>query len=217
VKLRYVSHHFGSGTPAKKTPMLKIGLTGGIGSGKTFVCRIFEELGVPVYYADDRAKWLMQNDAHLVAAIKKAFGENIYSGNQLDRAKLAAMVFNNKQALEKLNNLVHPAVFTDTAFWLEERRESPYTIREAALIFETGSDQLLDKVITVTAPLEIRIQRVMQRDNVPRENVMARVANQMDEKEKVKRADYVIYNDNNHSLMAQIEHIHRELMKLSKA
>ena len=191
--------------------MLKVGLTGGLGSGKTYVCHIFESLGVPVYNSDERAKWLMNNDAELVHSLKSAFGDDIYINGELDRPKLAAKVFNDKEALAKLNSLVHPAVFMDTEKWLVEHASAPYTIREAALIFETGSYLMLDKVITVTAPLDVRVQRGMIRDKATKEQILARIANQMDEAEKVQRADFVIYNDGVQDVEAQVRAIHQKL------
>ena len=196
--------------------MTKVGVTGGIGSGKTYVCRIFETFGIPIYYADDRARQLMEEDAVLVEQLKQHFGEEIYSNGVLERALLAAKVFNNKEALAVLNSLVHPAVFRDTVRWAEEHTNAPYTIKEAALLYETGSYKQLDKIIVVTASLEERISRVILRDNTTREQIIARIANQMDEQEKIKLADYVIYNDASHSVEDQVKAIHQILLNNSK-
>ncbi len=194
--------------------MLKVGVTGGIGSGKTTVCRIFETLGIPVYYADDRAKWLMAHDPELKAAITGLFGAGAYSPEgALNRKYIANIVFRNSEKLEALNGLVHPAVFADGERWNEAQQQkgAPYTIKEAALIFESDSHQALDKVITVTAPEALRIERVMERDGADREAIRARMARQLPEVEKAARSDYVIINDGRHSLIQQVLKIHREL------
>ncbi len=194
--------------------MLRVGITGGIGSGKTTVCHIFEVLGVPVYYADDRAKHLMQHNDSLVSALKEAFGEEIYKEGILDRPLLASKVFNDKDRLAKLNSLVHPAVAHDALKWQQANLHAPYTLKEAALLFEAGSYKALDKTIVVTAPLEIRVKRVMARDNATEEQVLARIANQWPEEEKVKLADFVITNDGMAALIPQVLHVHRQLLDL---
>jgi dephospho-CoA kinase len=196
------------------SPTLQIGITGGIGSGKTTVCKIFETLEIPVYYADERAKWLMANDPELKQAIKDTFGTNTYDADgNLDRQHLASIVFNDPDKLQQLNALVHPAVARDSEAWNEQQSGEPYTLREAALIYEAGIDQQLDYVIVVTAPVETRIQRVVQRDQTTREAVESRMNKQMPEKEKVKRADFVIYNDGERALIPQVLAIHRELLR----
>lgn len=193
--------------------MLKAGITGGIGSGKTTVCKIFETLGIPIYYADDRAKWLMSNDADLMSAIRKAFGEEAYTPEgQLNRAYLAKVAFNDAEKLAQLNAIVHPAVFRDGLQWHEAQAGAPYTLREAALLFESGSYRAIDKMIVVTAPLELRIQRVMERDGVPKEAVLARIEKQWTEEEKVKRADFVIDNSGDHLLIPQVLKVHQALL-----
>lgn len=197
--------------------MLKVGITGGIGSGKTTVCKIFETLGIPVYYADDRAKWLMEHNEELVKGIKNLFGAEAYtSEGKLNRPYIAQIVFSEKDKLSSLNQLVHPAVGLDGIRWNEAQKGVPYTLKEAALIYESGSYQLLDKVITVFAPKDLRIQRVMARDQVDREAVESRIAKQMSEEEKMERADYVIYNDGNQSLIKQVYKIHKNLSDLNK-
>ncbi len=183
--------------------MLKIGLTGGIGSGKSVVARIFETLGVPVYFADDAAKMLMNSDASLKSAIIKHFGEKAYQQNQLDRKWLASIVFNDPAKLELLNSLTHPATIQDAASWMK-RQKSPYLIKEAALLFETGSADQLDKVIGVAAPQSLRIKRVMTRDHITEQEVMKRIGRQMDEEEKMKRCDYIIYNNEELPVIPQV-------------
>lgn len=199
--------------------MLKVGITGGIGSGKTTVCRLFGEQGVPIYYADDRAKWLMQNDEVLKASLEINFGEDIYQANgQLDRAKLAERVFNNPKELELLNSLVHPAVLDDGRAWMEQQAQAghPYAIKEAALLFESGSHRALDKVIVVAAPESLRVQRVMQRDSATEEQVRARMDKQMPEAEKRRLADFTINNIDRNQLHIQVETLHKRLLQLSK-
>lgn len=193
--------------------MLKAGITGGIGSGKTTVCKIFETLGIPVYYADDRAKWLMTHDPELVEAISNTFGKDAYlPEGQLNRAYLAKVVFGDDEKLAQLNALVHPAVFRDGYQWHSSQINVPYTLREAALLFESGSYRAIDKMIVVTAPLPVRVKRVMERDQVTEAAVMARIEKQWPEEEKVKRADFVIFNDGDRLLIPQVLEIHRSLL-----
>lgn len=190
----------------------QIGITGGIGSGKTTVCNIFEYFGIPVYYADDRAKYLMTNDTDLVEAIKESFGEDAYfDDGSLNRAYLGNIVFSNPQKLKVLNGLVHPAVHKDGAMWHSLQRDVPYTLNEAALMVESGGYKRMDKLIVVTAPEELRIERVMKRDKTTAAAVRARMNNQLSEEEKVLHADHVIYNDGSHSLIEQVFIIHRRL------
>ncbi len=195
--------------------MLKIGITGGIGSGKTTVCKLFETLGIPVYYADERAKYLMQHEHFLIDQLKKNFGDEVYENGRLNRALLAEKVFNNKPKLELLNSIVHPAVYRDTERWVEEQKikKPPYLIKEAALLIETGSYNSLDKLIMVTAPLEQRINRVSARDKISVEDVMARVRNQLPEDEKIKLADFIITNDGDiANLEKQVAEVHQQIL-----
>lgn len=199
--------------------MLKIGITGGIGSGKSTVCRLFEALKVPVYYADDRAKLLMHEDAILRKELMHNFGTSVYnSEGALDRPYLANIVFNNPEKLTLLNSLVHPAVFKDSAAWYQQQAKAGflYSLKEAALLYETGSYQNLDKIIVVTAPEEIRIKRVMSRDSVSREQVLARLQKQMPQEEKVQRADFVIENLAWETLNIQVAEIDEQLRYLAK-
>lgn len=193
---------------------LKVGITGGIGSGKTTVCKIFELLKIPVYYADDRAKWLMNNDPELIKALKTAFGNKVYHQNgTLNRAYLANIIFNDKQALKKVNAIVHPVVGQDGNDWHEQQGDVPYTLKEAALFFENGTHKLMDYMITVTAPESMRIQRVIARDNTTTAAVKARIDKQLPESEKVRQSDFIIKNDSQHSLILQVINIHRTLEK----
>lgn len=195
--------------------MLKVGITGGIGSGKTTVCKIFEVLGIPVYYADERAKELMHTDK-LKTAIKELFGEEAYLEEKLNRTYIASRVFNDKPLLEKLNGIVHPAVAEDVMQWMMQHTDKPYVLEEAALLFESGSYRFFDKIITVYAPLKKRLERVRKRDNISDEQILARMKNQLSDEEKVKKSDFVVYNDERQMLISQVLEIHRALVKLNE-
>ncbi|MBL7748205.1 MAG: dephospho-CoA kinase, partial [Chitinophagaceae bacterium] len=171
--------------------MLKIGLTGGIGSGKTTVARVFETLGIPVYYADDAAKRLMNTDDELKAGVISHFGEAAYVNGELDRKYLAGIVFNNKEKLDLLNSLTHPVTIRDAEDWMN-RQTSPYAIKEAALLFESGAAEKLDYIIGVYAPQHTRIKRVMQRDDLSTDEVLKRISRQIDEEMKMKLCNFVI-------------------------
>lgn len=195
--------------------MIRIGLTGGIGSGKTTVAKIFEQLNVPVFYADDAAKDIMNRDETLKAAIKKQFGEEAYKNDQLDRAWLAAKVFNNKEQLDILNALVHPATIGDAENWMK-KQTTHYAIKEAALIFESAAHKYLDYVIGVSAPEDLRIKRAMQRSNITAEEVNSRMKKQMNEEEKMKRCDFIITNDEKQMLIPQVLDLHKKLLSITK-
>ena len=188
--------------------MMKVGITGGIGSGKTHVCRLFEQLGVPVYNADERAKHLMNSDAEVKSLLIDAFGEEVFSNGQLNKEFLAQLVFNQPDQLKKLNAIVHPAVARDAQAWHEKHSNYPYTIKEAALLFETGSYKDLDKTILVHADEDERILRVMQRDHVSKEKVEARIKNQWPDIDKMTKADFIINNDGNCEVFKLVERIH---------
>jgi len=195
--------------------MIKVGITGGIGSGKTTVCEIFERLGVPVYYADKQAKYLMETDKKLREAIRQLFGDEAFdSENNLNRAFIAGIVFKDEEKLLALNALVHPAVKADYDSWnaILARKEYPYSLKEAALLVESGSYKDLDKLIVVSAPLEDRIKRVMARDNVSEEQVKARIDAQLPDAGKVKLADYVIANNLIMELVPQVSKVHLDLL-----
>ena len=193
---------------------LKVGITGGIGSGKSFVSKIFKTLAVPFYDADKEAKNLMNSSAEIRAGLIKAFGEETYDEhNMLNRAYLSAQVFNNKEQLAKLNSIVHPVVIQHAVDWADQQSAAPYSLKEAALLFESGSYKTLDYIIVVTASEDLRIQRVMQRDQLTAEEVKKRIANQLPEEEKVAKADFVIYNDDSIPLLPQIIRIHEQLLQ----
>ena len=190
---------------------MNIGITGGIGSGKSSVCKLFKTLGVPVYDADKQAKLLMNTDPELKAALEGYFGSDIYRDGTLDRRKLAEIIFNDQSALEKVNSWVHPVVASDFEQW-RMQQSAPYVLEEAAIIFESNITHRFDKVILVTAPDEIRISRVCKRDHVAPDVVLRRMANQWPEKKKIALADYIIYNDNLHLITPQIMKIHKQIM-----
>lgn len=191
-----------------RSSAIKIGVTGGIGSGKSTVCRMFSILGIPVYDSDARAKELMERDAGLAEQIKGVFGKEAYDGDKPDRAFLAAKVFADKTALAMLNSLVHPAVMRDFNAWAAQQ-DSPYVILESAIILDAGLSGHLDGVVTVSAPEELRIERTMARDNACRTKVEARIANQMTDREREKLADHVIRNDERESVWAQVLELDR--------
>lgn len=194
--------------------MKKIGITGGIGSGKSTVCRVFSVLGIPVYYADEAAKRLMQHDHLLKTAIREHFGHETYdSTGNLNRVFLAKTVFSNREKLALLNSLVHPVTIKDAEKWAE-KQEAPYVIKEAALMFESEAFHYVDKVIGVSAPLALRIKRTMERDHVNRDEVMSRMKNQMDEETKMKMCDYIIYNDEQQAVIPQVLDLHEKILNL---
>jgi len=187
--------------------MLKIGLTGGIGSGKTTVAKIFKQLGIPVYLSDDRAKALMLENESLRKSLIGLFGEQAYVDGVLNRAYLASIVFSNDEALAKLNELVHPILQKDFELW-SSHQQSPYIIKEAAILLESGANKGLDKVVLVEAPKELKISRVVQRDHVEYEDVLARMNKQWSDEQKREHSDHVIVNDEKSSLLEQVLKLH---------
>jgi len=189
---------------------IQIGITGGIGSGKSLVCRIFKVLGVPAYDADSRAKIVMTTDGILIDQIKKEFGTLSYNEKgELNRELLGKTVFNQPDKLARLNSLVHPRVALDYNQWVSEQSNAKYCLKEAALLFEAGSHQWLDKIIVVTAPDELRIQRVLQRDSHRTSKDVEHIfRSQMPQEEKVKLADYVIKNDESELVVPQVLKLH---------
>lgn len=195
--------------------MLKIGLTGGIGSGKSTVAKIFEILQIPVYYADDAAREIMNTDASLKCRIIEAFGSDTYKNDLLDRPYLSSLVFNNPEKLALLNSLVHPAIITASENWMLQQT-GPYAIKEAALIFESGSARELDYVIGVYTPRTVRVQRIMHRDKISREQVLDRMKSQISEEIKMRLCDFVIQNNEEVLLIPQVIEIDRQLRNLAK-
>ena len=190
--------------------MKVVGLTGGIGSGKSTVARMFEEMGVAVYIADDEAKNLMNEDKVLKNQIIQLLGVDAYSDGVLNRAYIANIVFNNRQKLQELNAIVHPAVARHFETW-KNQQEGQYVIKEAAILFENGGYKLCDQTILVLAPLEIRIQRVLKRDQITREQILSRAKNQWDDSQKIPLADYVINNVNLEETRDQVYKIHKKI------
>lgn len=195
--------------------MLKIGVTGGMGSGKTTVCKVFEILGIPVFYADAVAKSIMYTDQVLRQEIIKSFGEKSYSERgDLNRSYLSAIVFNSKTELEKLNALVHPAVFRAFDLWVESQEPVPYVVKEAALLFESDSYKMCDQTVLVKSPLEIRIERIKLRDSIPREEIESRMNRQFSDEVKEKLADHILINDERQLLIPQILDLHNYFLGL---
>ncbi len=193
---------------------LRIGVTGGIGSGKSMVCKIFALLGAPTYDADSRAKKLMTEDAVLVDQVKKKFGaQSYFQDGSLNREYLSKEVFNNAEKLKEMNKLVHPRVAVDSEKWMNENVQAPYLIKEAALLFESGSYRALDKIIVVTAPEHLRLQRVINRDKTKtKEDVLKIIRSQMAEEEKIKQADFVINNDETDLVIPQVLKLHERFI-----
>jgi dephospho-CoA kinase len=195
--------------------MLRIGLTGGIGSGKSTVAKVFELLDVPVYYADEASKRLYHSNEQLKASLSEHFGTDIYEAGQLNRSKLAAIVFNDPQKLTLLNQLVHPLTISDAQEWMNHQT-TPYVIKEAALLFESGSAKGLDFVIGVHAPVALRIKRAMDRDRLSREEVISRANRQINDVIKMKLCDFVIENNDLELVIPQVLEIHEKLKTLAE-
>jgi dephospho-CoA kinase len=196
--------------------MLKIGITGNIGGGKTTISKIFEILGIPVFYADDAAKNVMTTDPILMEGIRSAFGAASYfEDGTLNRKHIAGIVFNDEKELAKLNALVHPAVFRAFDTWVAQIKNAPYVMKEAALLFESDSYKMCDKTIMVTAPLELRIKRVMQRDGLTRDEIMARNEKQFSEEKKIELADFAIRNDDTELVIPQVLALHEKFLSIA--
>jgi dephospho-CoA kinase len=194
--------------------MLKVGVTGGIGAGKSMACKIFEILGIPVYYADEAAKKLMQENEKLIAELKIHFSDAIFEGGRLNRKYLSGLVFNNPAKRELLNKIVHPYVIQDGIDWMNNQ-QSPYAIKEAALIFESGSQAYLDHIIGVFAPNALKIHRTIKRDQTTKEEIMQKIDSQIDDSIKMKLCDDVIINDEQHMLVHQVLAIHEKLCSMA--
>ncbi|MFO7620902.1 MAG: dephospho-CoA kinase [Bacteroidales bacterium] len=195
--------------------VFKLGITGGIGSGKTSVCRVFEVLGIPVFLADLEARKIMDTDTEITRQINSVAGTDLYPGGNLDRQRLASLIFNDKLLLEKINSIIHPVVFANFAGWAANQ-QAPYVIMEAAILFESGGYKLVDRVATVIAPLEERIERIVQRNRLTHDQIMERVRNQMDDDSKIRLSAYVIRNSENDMIIPAILEIHQDIMNLIK-
>ena len=195
--------------------MLKVGITGGIGSGKTTVCRVFEVLGIPVFYADDAAKSIMHTDARLREDIIKGFGKDSYTINgDLDRKYIAAIVFSNKEQLVKLNALIHPVVFRAFESWVGEQKDVPYVLKEAALLFESDAYKMCDQSILVISPEALKFERIMVRDQITLEEVRLRMDRQFSDEKKEKMADHLITNNEQLLLIPQILALHKHFIQM---
>jgi dephospho-CoA kinase len=193
---------------------MEIGITGGIGSGKTSVCRVFSVLGVPVFSADEKAREIMNTNREIIEQVRKITGKNVYSSGSLDRKELAGLIFKDKRLLREINRLVHPVVFSNYKTWVKTTA-APYVLLEAAILFESKASNLVDKIITVVAPVEERIERVVQRNQLTREEVLDRIKNQMRDEEKIKHSDWVIFNSENEMIIPSVLKIHEEIMSLT--
>lgn len=197
------------------TPPLQIGVTGGIGSGKSVVCQVFQALGIPVYEADGRAKWLTEHDPILKADIKRVLGRNSYDPlGHYNRAWVASQVFANPVLLQQLNNVIHPRVLSDTDAWVNQYADKPYVVKEAALMRAAGDGNSLDKVIVVRAPIDIRIERTRKRDpHRSAEEILNIINRQISDQERLQIADYVIDNDEVQLVLPQIIRLHEEFLR----
>lgn len=195
--------------------MMKVGITGGIGSGKSRVCALFAALNIPVYNSDSRARELMNGDGNIKKAVTALFGPQAYNGEVLNRTFISSKVFNNKMLLASLNGIVHPAVALDFDAWAMSNSAFQYVIMESAILFESGFDRLVDKVVTVSAPEDVRIERVASRDGISRKAVMDRIANQLTDEAREARADYIIRNDGSlEDLAVAVNELDKKLNKL---
>ena len=192
-------------------PGMKLGVTGGIGSGKTSVCRVFNVLGIPVFSADPEAKEIMDNDKGIIRRINSIAGKDLYINGSLNRRELATLIFNDKTLLKEVNSLVHPVVLDRFKRW-EMDQTAPYVILEAAILFESGGSKLVDRIATVVAPMEERVERVIHRNSLSREQVLERIRNQMDDESRIMLSDYVIHNSENDLIIPAILKIHEDIL-----
>ena len=191
--------------------MIKIGITGNIGSGKSVVCELLKIHGIPVYNADKEAKRLNDSSPAIREKLIRHFGKEIYVGNKLDKNKFAQIIFNDPEKLSLANSIIHPEVAKDFAAWVASKNNYPIVALEAAVLFEGNFHHYVDKTITVYAPLELRIARASPRDNVPIEKIKEREKNQIPDEEKLKMADFIIYNDEKHALIPQVSNLLKQL------
>jgi len=196
--------------------MKRVGITGNIGSGKTTVCKVFETIGIPVFYADELARSMLQ-EPEVVNSIVQAFGNSVLSQDgKINRTALAQFVFNNKESLQQLNQIIHPLVRGKFEDWAAARYNFPYIIQEAAILVETGLYKNFDKIIVVSAPETVRIKRVMERDGVSESDVRARGANQLPQEMLEEKADFIIFNNGNTSVISQVLEIDRDLREVQQ-
>jgi dephospho-CoA kinase len=194
--------------------IFKLGVTGGIGSGKSTVCRIFSVLGIPVFSADKVAREIQDRDPQIIEQINSVTGRDLYALGSLDRMTLASIIFNNHDLLEKINAIIHPAVFRAFNKWSDEQT-GPYVIMDAAILFESGAADLMDFILTIVAPEAERIDRVVVRNKMTREQVLERIKNQMDDASRMSRSHYVIHNSENDMIIPAVLSVHRDLLNKS--
>jgi dephospho-CoA kinase len=192
---------------------MKIGITGGMGSGKSFVCSIIENLGYPIFYSDKEAKWLMENNASLIAEIKKIVGNNAYTNNKINKEEIRKYIFNNAENRKKLNEIVHPAVTQHFDHWAQQFASNSLIFNESALLIETGSYKRFDKIILITASQDVKIKRLIQRENVSTEEIRLRMNSQLSDEVKKDHADYIIENNETDFLLPKIFTIIDQLKK----
>lgn len=198
----------------KTNKPIKIGVTGGIGSGKTTACKMFEKLGIPVYYSDDKVRNIMNTNPEVINKVTTLFGPEAYVDGQLNRVFIGNKAFNDKTILEQLNSIVYPYALEDMDKWFNELKDTPYALYESAILFEMGADTKLDKVITVCTPIGDRIHRTVTRDNLTPDQVLARIDKQLSDDEKIARADYIITNGGKlNTLEEQVNEMHNFLIK----
>lgn len=192
--------------------MLQVGITGGIGSGKSTVCQVFNTLGIPVFKADDAAKYLMSHDEPLIEQIKALLGADAYNGLTPDRQKIGAIIFNDPQKLQQINALVHPVTVSYYKTWMLQQA-APYVLKEAAIFFESGTAKDIELMIGVYAPKELRLDRVLKRGPMTRDRAESIMSRQMDDEEKMKLCDFVIVNDDKTPVIPQVLHLHQILLQ----
>ena len=192
--------------------MIKLGLTGGIGSGKSTIAKVFESLGVVVYFADVEAKKFLEEEL-IIQQLASLYGAQIIDNKgAVDKAVLASIVFTNQEELDKLNALIHPLLEQDFLEWADKRKEEPYIVKEAAILFEAGFDKSVDKILSVSAPIEQRINRVMLRDNINRQQVMDRMSKQWNDEQREAKSDFIVNNADNQMVLESILEIHNTLI-----
>lgn len=192
---------------------IKLGITGGIGSGKTTVCRVFSVMGIPVFSADEEARKIQDNDHEVREMINSAVGKDLYKSGTLDRPELARLIFSNRELLEKINSIVHPVVFSYFREWVNHQN-APYSVMEAAVLFESGAYRMMDRILTVITPIEERIQRLLKGNKLTREQIDERINNQIDDSTRLEKSDYVIFNSENDMIIPAVLAIHKELVQL---
>jgi dephospho-CoA kinase len=193
--------------------MIKLGVTGGIGSGKTLICTIISSMGYPVFNADLEARHIVDSDPNVVSSLKNLFGNDIYVNDQLNRKKVSEIVFTNHEKLSKLNSIVHPAVAEHFTKWILPYRSKSLVVEEAAILFESGAYKGVDKIVSVIAPTDLRVKRVIERDGLDEVTILNRMNNQFSQEELVKRSDYIIENDGDKLILPQIVRIINDLVK----